>query len=168
MQIGMILPIILHAETVQSRIFVVNYFFLQKGAECGIQYFTTNLFEQQSLLGLVDHPFGNLFVQISTPERAILEVLYLVPHSQSIEEAWLLMEGLVSLRPRLIQSLLMACNSIKVRRLFLYLAEQQQHSWFQRLDIDSLDLGSGNRSISPGGRLDPRYLITVPNGLGLN
>jgi Transcriptional regulator, AbiEi antitoxin, Type IV TA system/Transcriptional regulator, AbiEi antitoxin N-terminal domain len=133
-----------------------------------IQYFTTNLFEQQSLLGLVDHPFGNLLVQISTPERAILEVLYLVPHSQSIEEAWLLMEGLVSLRPRLIQSLLMACNSIKVRRLFLYLAEQQQHSWFQRLDIDSLDLGSGNRSISPGGRLDPKYLITVPNGLGLN
>lgn len=133
-----------------------------------IQYFTTNLFKQQPLLGLVDHPFGNLLVQISTPERAILEVLYLVPHSQSIEEAWLLMEGLVSLRPRLLQSLLMACNSIKVRRLFLYLAEQQQHSWFQRLDIDSLDLGSGNRSISPGGRLDPKYLITVPTGLGLN
>jgi hypothetical protein len=37
MQIGMILSIILHAETVQSRIFVVNYFFWQKGAECGLQ-----------------------------------------------------------------------------------------------------------------------------------
>lgn len=133
-----------------------------------IQYFTTNLFEQQSLLGLVDHPFGNLLVQISTPERAILEALYLVPHSQSIEEAWLLMEGLVSLRPRLLQSLLIVCNSIKVRQLFLYLAEQQQHSWFQRLDIDSLDLGSGNRSIIPGGHLDPKYLITITARLGLN
>jgi hypothetical protein len=133
-----------------------------------IQYFTTNLFEQQPLLGLVDHRFGDLLVQISTPERAILETLYLVPHSQSIEEAWLLMEGLVSLRPRLLQSLLVACNSIKVRRLLLYLAEQQQHSWFQRLDIDALDLGTGNRSITPGGRLDPKYRITVPARLGLN
>jgi Transcriptional regulator, AbiEi antitoxin, Type IV TA system len=117
-----------------------------------------------------------LLVQISTPERAILETLYLVPHGQSIakgasvaiEEAWLLMEGLVSLRPWLLQSLLMACNSIKVRRLFLYLTEQHQHSWFQRLDVDALDLGTGNRSITPGGHLDPKYLITVPAGLGLN
>jgi Transcriptional regulator, AbiEi antitoxin, Type IV TA system/Transcriptional regulator, AbiEi antitoxin N-terminal domain len=133
-----------------------------------IQYLTTNLFEKQPLLGLVDHRFGDLLVQISTPERAILETLYLVPHGQSIEEAWLLMEGLVSLRPRLLQSLLVACNSIKVRRLFLYLAEQHQHSWFQRLDVDTLDLGTGNRSIAPGGHLDPKYLITVPEHLGLN
>jgi Transcriptional regulator, AbiEi antitoxin, Type IV TA system len=72
------------------------------------------------------------------------------------------MEGLISLRPRLLQSLLVACNSIKVRRLFLYLAEQHQHSWFQRLDIDALDLGTGNRSIITGGHLDSKYLITVP------
>jgi Transcriptional regulator, AbiEi antitoxin, Type IV TA system len=91
-----------------------------------------------------------------------------VPHGQSIEEAWLLMEGLVSLRPRLLQSLLAACNSIKVRRLFLYLAEQHHHSWFQRLNVDALDLGKGNRAITPGGRLDPKYLITVPARLGLN
>jgi Transcriptional regulator, AbiEi antitoxin, Type IV TA system/Transcriptional regulator, AbiEi antitoxin N-terminal domain len=140
----------------------------QHAEQWQIQYFTTNLFEQQPLLGLIDHRFGDLLVQISTPERAILEILYLVPHSQSIEEAWLLMEGLVSLRPRLLQSLLVACNSIKVRRLFLYLAEQHQHSWFQRLDVDALDLGTGNRSIIPGGHLDPKYLITVPAGLGLN
>jgi hypothetical protein len=55
-----------------------------------------------------------------------------------------------------------------VRRLFLYLAEQHQHSWFQRLDVDALDLGTGNRSIVQGGHLDPKYLITVPARLGLN
>ena len=104
-------------------------------------------------------------MKISTPERASLEMLYLVPHSQSIEEAWLLMEGLVTLRPRLVQSLLAACNSIKVRRLFLYLAEQHQHPWFERLDVDALDLGVGNRSIVSGGRLDPKYHITVPTNL---
>jgi hypothetical protein len=133
-----------------------------------IQYFTTNLFEQAPLLGLTERQFGDLSIQISTPERASLEMLYLVPHSQSIEEAWLLMEGLVSLRPRLVQSLLAACNSIKVRRLFLYLAEQHQHPWFERLDINALDLGVGNRSIVSGGRLDSKYHITIPDRLGLN
>jgi Transcriptional regulator, AbiEi antitoxin, Type IV TA system len=121
-----------------------------------------------ALLGLTDRRFGELELKISTPERASLEMLYLVPHSQSIEEAWLLMEGLVALRPRLVQSLLVACNSIKVRRLFLYLAEQHQHPWFDRLDINAIDLGVGNRSIVRGGRLDPKYQITVPTNLGLN
>jgi hypothetical protein len=32
---------------------------------------------------------------------------------------------------------------------------------------DALDLGTGNRSITPGGHLDPKYLITVPARLGL-
>jgi Transcriptional regulator, AbiEi antitoxin, Type IV TA system len=71
--------------------------------------FTTNLFEKQPLLELVDHLFGDLLVQISTPEHAILETLYLVPHGQSIakgasvaiEEVCLLMEGLASLSPQL-------------------------------------------------------------------
>jgi Transcriptional regulator, AbiEi antitoxin, Type IV TA system len=133
-----------------------------------IQFFTTNLFAQAPRLGLTEQQFGDLTIKISTPERACLEMLYLVPHTQSISEAWLLMEGLVTLRPRLVQSLLAACNSIKVRRLFLYLAEQHQHPWFERLDVDTLDLGVGNRSIVSGGRLDPKYQITVPTNLGLN
>ncbi len=133
-----------------------------------IQYFTTNLFDEQPQLGLTEYRAGELSLHISTPERAILEVLYLVPQTQSIESAWLLMEGLVTLRPRLLQSLLMACNSIKVRRLFLYLAEQQGHPWFERLDLESIDLGVGNRSIVSGGRLDAKYKITVPAQLGLN
>jgi Transcriptional regulator, AbiEi antitoxin N-terminal domain/Transcriptional regulator, AbiEi antitoxin, Type IV TA system len=36
------------------------------------------------------------------------------------------------------------------------------------LDVDTLDLGVGNRSIVAGGRLDSKYKITVPVGLGLN
>ena len=68
----------------------------------------------------------------------------------------------------LVQSLLVACNSIKVRRLFLYLAEQHQHPWFERLDLSAIDLGVGNRSIVSGGRLDSKYQITVPANLGVN
>jgi Transcriptional regulator, AbiEi antitoxin, Type IV TA system/Transcriptional regulator, AbiEi antitoxin N-terminal domain len=133
-----------------------------------IKYVTTNLFAQSPLLGLTERRFRDLAINISTPERASLEMLYLVPHTQSVEEAWLLMEGLVTLRPRLVQSLLAACNSIKVRRLFLYLAEQHQHPWFERLDLSAIDLGVGNRSIVSGGRLDPKYQITVPANLGIN
>ena len=133
-----------------------------------LQYFTTNLFDAQPQLGLTGYRAGDLAISISTPERAMLEILYLVPHTQSLEAAWLLMEGLVTLRPGLVQSLLGVCHSIKVRRLFLYLAEQQGHPWFNRLDLGAIDLGVGNRSIVVGGKLDPKYKITVPVGLGLD
>jgi Transcriptional regulator, AbiEi antitoxin, Type IV TA system len=33
---------------------------------------------------------------------------------------------------------------------------------FERLDVNAIDLGVGNRSIVSGGRLDPKYQITVP------
>jgi hypothetical protein len=144
------------------------YWLRQQTEVWQLQYFTTNLFAQAPLLGLTEQRLGNLAINISTPERASLEMLYLVPHTQSVEEAWLLMEGLVTLRPRLVQSLLAACNSIKVRRLFLYLAEQHQHPWFERLDLSAIDLGVGNRSIVSGGRLDPKYQITVPANMGVN
>ncbi len=38
------------------------------------------------------------------------------------------MEGLTTLRPRLIQSLLEQCRSVKVKRLFTVLAEACNHA----------------------------------------
>jgi hypothetical protein len=51
---------------------------------------------------------------------------------------------------------------VKVKRLFLHLAEKQAHPWFKQLDVTRVSLGSGKRMIVAGGRLDPKYLITVP------
>jgi len=72
------------------------------------------------------------------------------------------MEGLTTLRPSLLQQLLEACSSIKVKRVFLYLAREAGHAWYGRLDKTRFDLGKGKRMIVRGGRLDAEFMITVP------
>ena len=49
-----------------------------------------------------------------------------------------------------------------MKRLFLHLAELHRHPWFRELDVGRVSLGSGKRVLVPGGRLDTKYLITVP------
>lgn len=103
---------------------------------------------------------------ISTPERAIMEVLSLVDEtSSSFTHAAELFEGLPALRPALVQRLLAGCRSIKVKRLFLFLATHQGEPWSSKLDVANIDIGSGKRMVTRGGRLDTRFLITVPESL---
>ncbi len=78
------------------------------------------------------------------------------------EEAKLLFEGLRALRPHLVQSLLEACKSIKVKRLFLHLADATGQPWLEDLKVDKIDLGKGKRVIAPGGHFDSKYNISVP------
>lgn len=99
----------------------------------------------------------------SSPERAILEVLMDVPKTVSFEHADQLMQGLTSLSPRRLQSLLELCRNIKVRRLFLWLAERHKYPWLAKLDTKKIDLGSGKRLLAENGKLDPKFLITVPS-----
>jgi hypothetical protein len=104
---------------------------------------------------------GTYSVTISAPERAIMEVLHLVPYECSFEGAQQLMEGLSTMRPSLIQSLLGKCSSIKVRRLFMYLAEKCNLPWVGKIDTSKVEFGKGKRVIVKGGRFDPKYQITV-------
>ncbi len=101
-------------------------------------------------------------IKISTPERAILELCHLAPQKTDTEEVKLLMQGLTSLRPQLVQKALMECQSVKAKRLFLVLAESVRYPWFEKLDIDRLDLGKGKRVLPIQGRVHPRFQITVP------
>ena len=128
--------------------------------EADVQTICSNFLPTE--LGLTKKKFGEFEIQLSSPERAILEVLYLVPSKQSVEESSLLFEGLTTLRPSLLQELLVKCGSVKVKRLFLFLAERQQHSWFKRLDLSQINLGKGNRSLVKGGVLNRKYGITIP------
>jgi hypothetical protein len=105
---------------------------------------------------------GGFSVRISTPERAILEELHLVQSNSSLEHALLLMEGLSTLRPGILQPLLVTCTSVKAKRLLLWSGERCQHTWMSRLDTSEVDLGTGKRQVFKGGILDPKYLITVP------
>jgi hypothetical protein len=99
---------------------------------------------------------------LSTPERAVFEMLDGLPHEASFEQADKFFESLTTLRPRRLQTLLADCKSIKVKRLFFFFADRHQHPWRKHLDKDVIDLGRGKRSLVPSGRLDPTYLITVP------
>jgi hypothetical protein len=53
---------------------------------------------------------------LSTPERAILEMLDGLPTHESFDRADKIMEGLTTLSPRRLQKLLLDCKSIKVKR----------------------------------------------------
>jgi Transcriptional regulator, AbiEi antitoxin N-terminal domain/Transcriptional regulator, AbiEi antitoxin, Type IV TA system len=75
---------------------------------------------------------------VSTPERALLELL---------------------------QTLLADCKSVKVKRLFFWFAERHKPPWLKQIDRASIDLGTGKRMLVKGGKLDPKYLITVPDDL---
>ncbi len=125
-----------------------------------LQYVGTGLFTQPP--ATAPHAFGNFSLTVSTPEQAILEVLDGVPERDAFAAAQALMEGLPTLRPKLLQSLLESCTSVKVKRLCLYLGDHLALPWRKRLDERRIDLGTGKRQIVVGGRLDTRYGITVP------
>ncbi|MHB1529062.1 MAG: type IV toxin-antitoxin system AbiEi family antitoxin domain-containing protein [Acidiferrobacteraceae bacterium] len=127
-----------------------------------VRYITTNLFTGAAHQWLRKTEIGVYAVRVSAPERAIMEVLYRVPKEESYEEARLLMEGLTTLRPRLVQALLEGCASVKVKRLFMVLAERGQHAWVKKLDLSHVDFGKGKRMLVRGGRLDSKYHISVP------
>lgn len=101
-------------------------------------------------------------LSLSTPERAILEVLFDVPNRISFEHADQLMQGLATLSPRRLETVLHLCVNIRVKRLFFWFADRHQFQWRARLDPSDFDLGRGNRVIAKPGRLDPTYAITVP------
>lgn len=120
------------------------------------------LSSDEEQIGLTEVNHGAFSIRVSSRERAILEICFLVPQNQQYDEAKLLMEGLQTLRPRLLQSLLVRCDSIKAKRLFLHLAESCNMPWLSKLDLSKIKLGSGKRSIAKGGVLDPKYQLIVP------
>jgi hypothetical protein len=101
----------------------------------------------------------------SSPERAILELLDEVPDRETFHQADMLFEGLRNLSPRKLQPLLQACRSVKVKRLFLWFAERHQPQWLSAVDRSGIDLGKGKRMLVKGGKLDPKFDITVPEWL---
>ncbi len=102
---------------------------------------------------------------VSLPERAILELLLGVPHAASTAEADAILQGLTRLRPSLVSALLRQCASVKVKRLFLALAERHDHAWFAHLDMTGVELGTGKRVLRAGERVHPKYLISLPRDL---
>lgn len=123
-------------------------------------YHSSSFLPRELGLTKIDQPTFQL--NISGAARAMLECLYLVPDEQTLVECYEIMESLNNLRPDLVQKLLEQCTSVKVKRLFLYLAEKANHAWFSYLKVDKIDLGSGKRSLVKNGTYISKYRITVP------
>lgn len=111
--------------------------------------------------GLTLVEFGRFKVIYSSRERAMLEYLNQVPERHSFEEAQEIMENLITLRPKLVQTLLEHCTSIKAKRLFLAFAEKANHPWIKKLDLLRVDLGNGSRQLVQGGEFNSKYKITI-------
>jgi hypothetical protein len=125
-----------------------------------IEYHSSNFLPAD--LGIAAVPVKEFKVKVSDEIRALMECLYLAPQRQDLAECYELMEGMNSLRPEKVQALLENCDSIKVKRLFLCLAERIGHTWFKYINLANIDLGTGKRSIVKGGVLDKKYQITIP------
>ena len=123
--------------------------------------YKTNLFGD-SREGLAEKELKAATLIISSPERAAMEMCYLIPKHQGFDEADKIMGGLMTLRPGMVAKLLKQCSSVKTKRLFLYLAERNQLPWFEHITMDGINLGSGKRVIGKGGVFDAKYQISVP------
>lgn len=128
-----------------------------------VEYYETSFLLQD--LGLTEIEVKNFSIKVSGAARALMECLYLAPQKQDLVECFELMEGLNNLPPKQVQTLLENCQSVKVKRLFLYMAEKAKHSWFTYLDVSKIDLGKGKRSIVKNGVFVGKYEITVPKEL---
>lgn len=128
-----------------------------------IQVVKTKLFTKLSESALTKVQFKDYSIEVSAPERALLECMYFAPDSLTLEHASQLMEHARALRPNVAKALLENCQSVKVKRLFLYLAELHQHNWFKRIDLEKINLGSGTRQIGKGGYYVAKYKLSLPN-----
>ena len=78
-----------------------------------------------------------------------------------LNEVYQLLEMMTTMRPKLMQSLLVKCFSVKVKRLFFLLAESAGHDWFKELDATKVALGTGCRVIDEGGAFHGKWQVVV-------
>jgi hypothetical protein len=129
------------------------------------KYHTTNMFDVDLNGFMTEINHNGLPVKISSPELAMFEMLYLIPSDQSFQEAFLIIENLRTLRAEKVQTLLEKCKSVKVKRLVLFMLEENEQDYFGSIDVTKVNLGSGKRMIVKSGKYNSKYQITIPADL---
>ena len=132
--------------------------------DMSVKYMTTS-FLDEGLFGVESMTIEQHDLLVSSPERAILECLYLPDAASSLLDTYYIMEGLTTLRPKLVQALLESCTSLKAKRLFLYMAEKANHPWNKALNLDRVSLGTSRLMVSPIGKYISKYNMTIPKEL---
>ena len=127
-----------------------------------LKFFSTETFSKLRLtLFNTDYPH----LSSSVPEQAFLECLLLAPEHYSYMDLYYIMEQLTTLRPEVVQELLENTSNLKVKRMFLYMAEKAGHYWFDSLNADKIALGSAKHKLVDNGVYVSKYKITVPKEL---
>ena len=85
---------------------------------------------------------------VSTPERALLELLDEVGVRQPLQEAREIAEGTYNLRAEVLMDLLKRCTSVKTVRLCLTLGRELSLPWAGKLDAKALPKGGARAWIS--------------------
>jgi hypothetical protein len=113
-------------------------------------YQATHLFDPglDADVGMAPCPGARPDVPVSTPERALLELLSDVGKGQEVEEARHLVESARTLRPHVLDELLSHLKRIKVARMAHALAEELELSWVDMARRHSERLGGGRRWVS--------------------
>jgi len=104
-------------------------------------------------------------LNISSPEMAFLECLFLAPKYYDYMDLYYIMEQLTTLRPDVVQRLLEATNNYRVKRMFLYMAEKAGHYWFEELCHEKIKLGDFKVQLVPDGIYNAKYKMTIPKAL---
>jgi hypothetical protein len=96
--------------------------------------------EPQAMLHVLRYESGESLV--SSPERALLEMLSEVGLRQPLQEAREIAEGTRLLRSKVLRQLLEQCTSVKTVRLCLQLGRELELPWAKKLDANTLRAGS--------------------------
>ena len=127
-----------------------------------MRFFTTETFSNPQLTAFKK---DNFEILTSVPEQAFLECLLLATKQYDYLDLFYIMEQLTTLRPDVVQNLLEKTDNIKIKRLFLYMAEKADHRWFNSLDKSKINLGTGKQKLIENGVYLSEYKITIPKEL---
>ena len=136
----------------------------QYKAEYEFEIKKPRLFDKTPEKAITNVEFGHWDwpVRHAKPELALLQLMAEVKTKVDFEVADKIFEAALTLRPQLVEDLLIACRHVKSKRLFLWFAMRHNHSWLNKIDETLVDLGSGKRVVVKNGTLDKKYLVTVP------
>lgn len=114
------------------------------------EYHRKRLFDEQatSMLHVARFQKDRSAPLVSSPERALLELLSEVGVRQPLSEARELTEGTHTLRARVLTELLQKCTSVKTVRLCLTLGKELSLPWARKLNPAELPTGSDKPWVS--------------------
>lgn len=123
------------------------------------EYHRKRLFDERPRAPIHVGPFEQRLgaPQVSSPERALLEVLSDVGVRQPLQEARELAESAYTLRADVLRDLLERCRSVKTVRLCLQFGRELSLPWAAKLETARLPTGSDRRWVSRSN--DGRLLV---------